>query len=315
MNANTDRYDGIFKDWIARRMPQKAVPFIRLFRLDRPIGIWLLAWPALWGLSFASHSKNLMHVDPKLLAIFLPGVFLTRSAGCIINDIADREIDRKVARTKSRPIASGAISVQTALIILCILLLAAFGLLVMLNSLTVGLGVLVLVPILLYPFMKRITFWPQAMLGLCFSAAALMGWTAVAENLNLPAILLTIAVACWTIGYDTIYAHMDREDDEMIGIKSTARKFGNATQKWLTVFYSITILLLFIIGWLIGTSVIYQTAVAMATLHAGWQISTLDINNPDNCLTRFRSNNIFGIIIFVGITLDMLMQYLASGVI
>lgn len=315
-NAETDpAYDGIGQNGFLRLLPSWLIPYIRLLRIDRPIGFWLLLWPALWGLSFASLSLKAPYLNLSLLAIFVAGAFLTRSAGCVFNDIVDRDLDKKVARTKSRPIASGAIPRLTASFILALLLLLALSLLLMLNNITIGFGVFIVVPILIYPFMKRITFWPQAMLALCFSWGALMGWTAVTADLNWVALLITLAAFFWTMGFDTIYAHQDREDDTMIGIKSTARKFGTSTPYWLVAFYGLTIVSLYFVGWIIDAKLIYFTSLAMAALQAAWQINTLDINDPDNCLARFRSNNLFGFIIFAGINLDMAMQYLTSGVI
>lgn len=186
----------------------------------------------------------------------------------------------------------------------------AFTLLLMLNDLTIGFGVIILIPILIYPLMKRITFWPQAMLALCFSWGALMGWTAQTNDLNWATILIVLAAFFWTMGFDTIYAHQDSDDDAMIGIKSTALKFGNNSKYWLTAFYGLTIILLYWVGWIIDAKLIYYTSLAMAALQASWQISTLDIENSENCLTRFRSNNLFGFIIFAGINIDMAMQYL-----
>ena len=313
-------YDG--QNTLAQRLfPASADPYIRLLRLDRPIGTWLLAWPALWGLAFAYHSQlvspnptNDPWSAPVLFGLFLIGAFLTRSAGCVFNDIADRKIDAQVARTKERPIASGAISVKTALFILAVLLLGAALILFQMNWLTIYLGLFIIIPILIYPFMKRFTYYPQAMLALCFSWGALMGWTAVTNQIEPAGLLVTLAAFAWTMGFDTIYAHQDKQDDAVIGMKSTALKFGDATKPWLIVFYTITLVSLLIAGALVGTKVIFFTSLAMASLHASWQISTLNINNPANCLTRFRANGLFGLIILAGICLDLGMATLMSEV-
>lgn len=322
VETNENNYDGINNTIAHRLLPESAEPFIRLLRIDRPIGTWLLAWPAFWGLIAAYRSEqalfptlaadqtpalanNFLASQPLLMfALFLLGAFLTRSAGCVFNDIADRKIDAQVARTKSRPIASGAISVKTAMITLAILLTIALLILLQFNYLTIGLGVFILTPILVYPFMKRITYWPQAMLSLCFSWGCLMGWTAIKGSIDLPAILLTIAAFTWTMGFDTIYAHQDKEDDAVIGMMSTALRFGEATPKWLMAFYGITIILLYTVGLLIGAKLIFFTAIGMAALHASWQISTLNLDDPENCLHRFRTNGLFGLIIFIGFTAD-----------
>ena len=313
-------YDG--QNTLAQRLfPASADPYIRLLRLDRPIGTWLLAWPALWGLAFAYHSQlanpnptNDPWSAPVLFGLFLIGAFLTRSAGCVFNDIADRKIDAQVARTKERPIASGAIAVKTALFILAVLLLGAALILFQMNWLTIYLGLFIIIPILIYPFMKRFTYYPQAMLALCFSWGALMGWTAVKNQIEPAGLLVTLAAFAWTMGFDTIYAHQDKQDDAIIGMKSTALKFGDATKPWLIVFYTITLVSLLIAGVLVGAKVIFFTSLAMAALHASWQISTLNINNPANCLTRFRANGLFGLIILVGICLDLGMATLMSNV-
>lgn len=312
-------YDG-HNSFLQNFSPKKATPYIRLLRIDRPIGTWLLAWPALWGLIAAYHSQadninqTIGQPSPiKLFILFLIGAFLTRSAGCVFNDIADRKIDAKVARTKGRPIASGAISVKTALIILAILLIAACTILLQLNNLTIGLGVFIIIPILIYPFMKRFTNYPQAMLSLCFSWGTLMGWTAVTGSADWTGLLLTLAAFSWTMGFDTIYAHQDKEDDAVIGMKSTALTFGKATKTWLTLFYSVTLISLFISGWLIGANLIFFTSIGLASLHASWQITTLNIDNPANCLIRFRSNGLFGLIILVGFIADLAFRLLISG--
>lgn len=311
-NNGEDRkaaYDGKGNTLAHRLLPDAAEPYIRLLRLDRPIGTWLLAFPALWGLALAYHAElGTAKVTPEpwlLFPLFLLGAFLTRSAGCVFNDIADREIDRQVARTRHRPIASGEISVKTAAIVLAALLLLAFLILLTLNSLTILLGVFILAPILIYPFMKRVTNYPQAMLSLCFSWGTLMGWTAVTNQVALPGILATLAAFCWTMGFDTIYAHQDKEDDAVIGMRSTALTFGEATKKWLWLFYGATLILLFVAGYMVGARLIFATAIALAALHASWQITTLNTEDPANCLKRFKANGLFGLIILLGLLADL----------
>ena len=313
-------YDGIGTTLAHRLLPASADPLIRLLRLDRPIGTWLLAWPALWGLAAAFRSdltildSGVLILSPLVIfPLFLLGAFLTRSAGCVFNDIADRKIDAQVARTRTRPLAEGSISVAAAFVILTVLLSLALIILLQFNWLTIGLGVFILAPILIYPFMKRITYWPQAMLSLCFSWGALMGWTAVTGSITPPAILITLAAFAWTMGFDTIYAHQDKEDDALLGMGSTALKFGRATKAWLWLFYGAALILLFAAGWLIGASIIFATAIALAALHASWQITTLDTSDPANCLKRFRANGAFGLIIFFGFILDLAAAYLISA--
>lgn len=315
-------YDGVGETLAHKLLPESAEPYIRLLRIDRPIGTWLLAFPALWGLALGFHAQigtDQQSPSPLLLfPLFLLGAFLTRSAGCVFNDIADRKIDAQVARTRHRPVASGEISVKAALITLTILLALACLILLTLNKLTIMLGVFIVVPILIYPFMKRITNYPQAMLSLCFSWGALMGWTAVTGTLtlpnSLPGLLAVIAAFAWTMGFDTIYAHQDKEDDAVIGMKSTALTFGEATHKWLWVFYGLTIATLYIAGRLAGAQLIFVTFLGMAALHASWQITTLKTDNPANCLKRFRANGLFGLIILIGLLADMTFALLLQDV-
>ena len=313
-------YDGKPNSLAHRLLPGAADPLIRLLRLDRPIGTWLLAWPALWGLAFAYRAefgelgKTIGQWSPPIMfLLFFLGAFFTRSAGCVFNDLVDREIDAKVARTKERPLASGAISPVTATLILVALLAISFIILLQLNNLTIGLGVFIILPILIYPFMKRWTNWPQAGLALCFSWGALMGWTAVTNSVDWTGVLILIAAFAWTMGFDTIYAHQDKEDDAVIGMKSTALMFGDKTRTWLVIFYSLALVCLFAAGWLVGARLLYFTAFAIAALHASWQITTLDINDPQNCLRRFRANGLFGMIIFIGIMADLLLAHVLSG--
>lgn len=311
-------YDGIGETIAHKLLPQNAEPYIRLLRLDRPIGTWLLAFPALWGLALGYHGQ-LGSDDPipsplLLFPLFLLGAFLTRSAGCVFNDIADRKIDAQVARTRHRPIASGEITVRAAIITLTILLAAAFAVLITLNTLTIWLGIFILAPILIYPFMKRVTNYPQAMLSLCFSWGALMGWTAVTGSIALPGILVLIAAFAWTMGFDTIYAHQDKEDDAVIGMKSTALTFGKQTHKWLWGFYILTILAMFVAGRLVGAELIFVTFLAIAFLHAGWQITTLKTEEPANCLKRFRANGLFGLFILIGLLGDLAIATLLQDV-
>jgi len=322
-SAHNQAYDGHKNTLLQRLLPASADPYIRLLRLDRPIGTWLLAWPAFWGLGFAYHS-DLALLSPTngstnqlwppliIFGLFLLGAFLMRSAGCVFNDIVDRKIDAQVARTKHRPIADGSILVKTALVILAVLLAGALLVLLQFNNLTIQLGAAILLPIALYPFMKRITYWPQAMLALCFSWGALMGWAALKDSLEWTAVLITLAAFMWTMGFDTIYAHQDKEDDAIISMKSTALKFGSSTKSWLAFFYTLTLTSLFIAGWFVGAKLLFFTFLCMASLHATWQITTLDINDPANCLTRFRSNGIFGLMIFIGIMTDLGFAYLLS---
>src|SRR5271155_5388705 len=220
-------------DWVERRVPVRLRPYARLARLDRPIGTWLLLFPGWWGIALASRRWP----DPLLLLLFAIGAVAMRGAGCTLNDIADRDYDGQVARTRLRPLPSGAVSVRQAVIFLLLQLMIGAAVLFSLNRITILLGAAVLGLIGTYPFMKRITYWPQVFLGLNFNWGALMGWTAVTGALGWPPLLLYIGGVFWTLGYDTIYAHQDKEDDIRIGVKSSAIALGEHTRPWLFAFY------------------------------------------------------------------------------
>jgi 4-hydroxybenzoate polyprenyltransferase len=241
--------------------------------------------------------------DPWLLFLFAVGALLMRAAGCTVNDIADRDFDRQVARTALRPLAAGAISRRQATIFLIALLLIAFLVLLQFNLPTILLGMASLPLVALYPFAKRFTYWPQLMLGLTFNWGALVGWMAVHGELSAPAYLLYIAGIAWTLGYDTIYAHQDKEDDALIGVKSTALLFGNRTKTWLSVFYSIAFLCFGGAFFLAGLNGLAWLGLAVVAGHFAWQIFSLDINVPKKCLLLFKRNRDAGIVIFIAIVL------------
>ena len=291
------------QNWVDRFAPESLRPWLRLMRADRPIGVWLLLWPCWWSVALAARHYEILP-DPLLLLLFAIGAFAMRSAGCIYNDILDRDIDAKVARTQLRPLASGQISVKAAMALIAGLCLVGLGVLLQFNLFAVCLGFASVGIVLIYPLMKRVTFWPQAFLGLAFSWGALMGWAASFGSLALAPIVLYAASIAWTIGYDTIYAHQDKEDDEVIGLKSTALKFGDKTGRWLTLFYGITWTGITAAGWLAGAGIWFFLGMAAAAAHLIWQIATLDINNGQNCLDRFRSNHGFGAIVFFAILVD-----------
>ncbi|MEE9139193.1 MAG: 4-hydroxybenzoate octaprenyltransferase [Alphaproteobacteria bacterium] len=276
--------------WIERLAPGPAVPYLKLVRLDRPIGSWLLLFPCWWGLGLASSTFP----DLRLMALFALGAVIMRGAGCTVNDIADRDFDRQVARTRTRPIASGAVSVPRAFAFLGLLLLAGFGVLVTFNPFTVGLGIAALPLIAAYPFMKRITYWPQAFLGLTFNWGALMGWAAITGGLAAPALALYAGALFWTLGYDTIYAHQDKQDDLVVGVKSTALRLGEATRAWLFVFYGLAVGLFGLAGWLAGMPWPFYALLAGAALQLGWQAGTVRTGEPADCLAKFKSNKWFG---------------------
>ncbi len=296
-------------NWVDRFAPGSLKPWLRLVRADRPIGAWLLMWPCWWSVALSVRAEDDfidLWSDIRLLLLFMAGAFVMRSAGCIYNDIIDRDIDAKVARTKGRPLARGQISLGAA--IACTLALCLVGLAVLLqfNTFAVALGFGSVGIVLIYPLMKRVTFWPQAVLGLAFSYGALMGWAAYWGDLAVAPIVLYAASIAWTIGYDTIYAHQDKEDDVLAGLKYTALRFGSSTPAWLSLFFGITIGGLAFAGWSIGAGLWFYCGLAAAAAHLVWQVTTLDIDDPDNCLQRFRSNHGFGAIVFLAIVADIM---------
>ncbi len=239
--------------------------------------------------------------DLRLGALFAIGALVMRGAGCIVNDIADRNIDAQVARTAQRPIASGQVSVARAVAFLGALLLLGLVILIRFNGFAILLGVAALPLIAAYPFMKRITYWPQAWLGLTFNWGALLGWAAVTGGLGPPALLLYAAGVAWTLGYDTIYAHQDKEDDALVGVKSSALKLGARTRPWLIVFYAAAWLLMLASGAAAGLAWPFYLGLAGVAAQFAWQVATLDIDDPAGCLARFKSNRYTGWILLAGI--------------
>ena len=227
-----------------------------------------------------------------------------RGAGCTWNDIVDRDLDGSVERTRSRPIPSGQVSVAQAALFLILQALVGFAVLISFNGFTIGLGIASLAIVMVYPFMKRITYWPQIVLGLAFSWGALMGWAATFGRLDWPALLLYAGSISWVIGYDTIYAHQDRDDDALIGIKSTALLFGARTKPMLALFYGLAVILIGAAGFTAHAGIIFTLGLAAFAAHLGWQIARLDISDPDNCLMLFKSDRDAGLILFVGLLLD-----------
>ncbi|MGC1712397.1 MAG: 4-hydroxybenzoate octaprenyltransferase, partial [Methyloceanibacter sp.] len=236
---------------------------------------------------------------------FLTGAIVMRGAGCTYNDIVDRGIDARVARTRTRPLPSGQVTTVAAVIFMLLLCLAGLAVLLNLNRFSILLAIGALPIVALYPFVKRISHWPQAVLGLAFNWGALMGWAAVLGRLDLAPLVLYAGAVCWTIGYDTIYAHQDREDDGLLGVKSTALRFGSATKSWLTVLYSLAWLAITASGLMAGAGFAFLLGMAGAAVELGWQVVTLDMDDAENCLTRFRSNRDFGLIVLGAILIDM----------
>lgn len=279
-------------DWIDRRTPPGARPYLRLMRLDRPIGTWLLLLPGWWAIALAAPPAALP--DLRLMALFGIGAVLMRGAGCVVNDILDRDIDAEVERTRVRPIPSGQVSVGQALGFLAALLAVSFLILISLSPTAIVLGVASLALVFPYPLMKRITWWPQAFLGLTLNWGTLMGWAAVTNGLGLPALVLYAAGIVWTLGYDTIYAHQDKEDDARIGVKSSARYLGAASRPWIAVFYALTAAGLLAAGLADGLGAVYAVALVPAVLHLAWQVRTWDPDDQADCLAKFKSNAPFG---------------------
>lgn len=283
-------------NWLDRHAPAASRPFARLMRLDRPIGTWLLLLPGWWALAMAAAPGE--WPNPLWVALFGIGAILMRGAGCVINDLFDRDFDARVARTADRPLASGAIGVRTALAFLAVLLLVSLAILVQFNAFAMAVGALSLVLVVPYPLMKRITWWPQAWLGLTFNWGALLGWAVVRGDLDPAAFVLYAAGFFWTLGYDTIYAHQDKEDDALVGIKSTARLFGNRSRPWIAGFYVICIALLAVTGWLESLAWPYWVGLTLAAAHLAWQTRTIDFDDAKDCLAKFRANRDFGLIVF-----------------
>ncbi|MCF6320953.1 MAG: 4-hydroxybenzoate octaprenyltransferase [Rhizobiaceae bacterium] len=313
--------DALRKSWVYRLLPQSLWPYAQLARWERPIGWQLLLWPGLWSLGLASLMRivaNNRDPDPLLgtsvliivfalmVAYFFIGAIVMRGAGCTFNDLADHDIDAQVARTCSRPLPSGRVTKKQAYIFLLAQLLVGLVILLQLNNFAIWLGAASLITIAIYPFMKRITWWPQLFLGFAFSWGALLGWAAITGSLGLPPLLLYLGSIAWVIGYDTIYAHQDKEDDALVGVKSTARLFGEKSKTAITILYSIAILFFgaAVYFTLPGDFWVILPVYLALIICAGqmfWQIQTLDINNPHQCLALFKSNNNFGWIFFSGI--------------
>ena len=302
------------RNWADRLAPLSAQPYLRLARLDRLIGVWLLLFPCWWSVALAGVADKRAYPNFWFLFLFMVGALLMRGSGCAYNDYVDRDIDAKVSRTASRPIPSGQVTPNEALGFAVALACVALLVLIQFNWYTIELGVASLVLVATYPFMKRFTDWPQLVLGLAFNWGALVGWSAVKGSVGWPALLLYIGSVCWTIGYDTIYAHQDKNDDRQLGLRSTALRFGENTQSWVGGFYSVAVVLWLAAGYLAGAHLIYFTAVVLVSLQLSWQVVTLDTEDPRNCLRRFRSNRDIGIALFLGLLIDMMLSWFAGKV-
>lgn len=286
-------------------MPRPVHPYLRLARFDRPIGTWLLLLPGWWALALAPPEGG--WPDLWLFILFGVGAVLMRGGGCVINDLFDRDFDAQVARTADRPIASGAISVRRALVFLALLFGISLLILLQFNLFAIIIGALSLLLVIPYPLMKRITWWPQAWLGLTFNWGALLGWAAVRGDISVPTLILYAAGFFWTLGYDTIYAHQDKEDDALVGIKSTARLFGNRSRPWIGGFFAVCLALLALTGWRVGLGWAFYPGLGFAAAHLVWQTASADFDDPKNCLARFKSNRDFGLIVLAAIVAGQVM--------
>ncbi|WP_426955851.1 4-hydroxybenzoate octaprenyltransferase [Muricoccus radiodurans] len=293
-------YTDIRRDGLAGWLPAALVPYALLMRLDRPIGSWLLFLPGPWAFATAAPdwARGLW-----LAFLFGVGSVVMRGAGCVVNDLWDRDLDRRVERTAGRPLASGAVTPRGALVFLAGLLLIGLAILLQLPPAAIWLGVASLIPIALYPLAKRVTDWPQAVLGIVFSWAAPMGWVAATGGLDGPAFLLWAAGFCWILGYDTIYAHQDREDDALVGIRSSALALGEATPLFLGIAFGATIGLLAAAGLAAGLNPLFLVGLLAPALHFSWQVRRLDIHDPGLCLRLFKSNRDAGLLIAAALLL------------
>ncbi len=275
--------------------------FIELTRLKKPIGYMLLFWPCAWGLTIAyDFSTNLNNYFFYLLLFFL-GSVLMRSAGCIMNDIVDRKFDKKVSRTKNRPIASGKISVSLGLFYTCILCLIALIILLNFNNFTIILALGSMPLAFSYPLMKRYTYWPQLFLGITFNYGLILGWTSVTNDISLVPIIFYLGAIFWTLGYDTIYGFQDIKDDEIIGLKSTSIKFKKKPIKFLYLCYSIFFLNIILSNYLMNLSKLNYFVLIFVAMQLYFQLNKLNIKSPSNCLKIFKSNNLLGAIVFLAI--------------
>ena len=284
-------------NWVDRVLPAWLRPYARMARFDRPIGTWLLLFPGWWSIALARDGWPSLW----LIALFGIGAMVMRGAGCTFNDITDRDFDAKVARTANRPIPSGQVSVKQAVVWMIALSLIGCAVLLQFNVFAIGVGIASLLLVAIYPFMKRITYWPQFVLGLAFNWGALLGWAAVRGDIETPAVLLYIAGILWTLGYDTIYAHQDKEDDVLIGVKSSALALGDKTRPWLFVFYAAAIVLTAWSGWVAGLAWPFYVALAFGAAQLAWQAVRIALDDPHDCLAKFKSNRLYGWLILGGI--------------
>lgn len=291
-----DRVSDINPDkWIVRVLPRALRPYALLMRLDRPNGVWLVLAPCWWAIAMAAPSAV---PDLRLLGLFALGALIMRGAGCVINDIIDRDLDAQVPRSASRPLPAGQVGVTQAWAFAALLCAGGLIILLQLDTFTTALGALALVPVLLYPFAKRYTNWPQAFLGITVGWGALLGWSAARGELGIVPMLLFLGTVAWTLGWDTIYGHQDKADDARVGIRSGALHLGDAPCLWLAGFYGLALVFIAAAGWRAGLGVYFYPALLLPAVHMAWQVITLDVDAPASCLARFISNRDFGLLMF-----------------
>jgi 4-hydroxybenzoate polyprenyltransferase len=280
------------------RLPRPWRDFALLARWDRPIGTWLLLLPCWWGLALANQPP-----DPWLILLFAVGAIAMRGAGCTVNDMADRDFDRMVERTRNRPLAAGRLGVREALLFIAAQCLVGLAVLVQLSPAAIIVGALSIPLIVIYPFMKRITWWPQAFLGITFNWGVLVGYAAVTGGLDWPCLLLYLAGIAWTLGYDTIYAHQDKTDDLLIGVRSTALRLGAATPAWLVGFYALMMALLIAAAAAAGKGLLFYLALPLVVWSLWRQVRGLRLDDSADCLARFRMNRLTGLVVFAALAL------------
>jgi 4-hydroxybenzoate polyprenyltransferase len=295
-------------NWVDSHAPLWTRPYLRLARFDRPIGSWLLLMPCLWSAALAAGVAHDLSRLPLFCALFFVGSFVMRGAGCTWNDITDRDLDDKVERTRSRPIPAGQVTAKQAAVFMVLLCLIGLAVLLQFNHFAILTGIASLIIVAAYPFMKRITYWPQVVLGLAFSWGALMGFAGTFARLDLMAFVLYAGSIAWVIGYDTIYAHQDAEDDLMVGIKSTALLFGENTKPALLLFYGLAVTLIGCALGLAGAGWAAWIGLAAFSAHLIQQIVRLDIRNSPLCLKLFKSNRDAGLLLFAGLVSDAVLR-------
>lgn len=308
MSDVTARVADATGNWVDTHAPSWSRPYLRLARFDRPIGSWLLLMPCWWSAALAAGVARDVSQLAFVVVLFFIGAFVMRGAGCTWNDITDRDLDGKVERTRSRPIPAGQVRVSQALVFLVLQALIGLAVLLQFNRFAIMTGIASLIIVAVYPFMKRITWWPQVVLGLAFSWGALMGFAVTLGRIDLAALALYAGSISWVIGYDTIYAHQDAEDDALIGVKSTARLFGPRTHRALAVFYASAVLLIGVALGLAGARWPAWLGLIAFAAHLLWQIRRLDIGDPALCLRVFKSNRDAGLLLFAGLLVDAVMR-------